>query len=207
MDWRLLIAGPGTVEGEKSQTGNHKLQMAEPADDQELTAEKTTIEGQLFVELLRKFGQAQTVVTGSSMLSSIWPGDILEVRDCGAERGSGADSIRTGDIVLFSREGRTVAHRVVQLMDEPGRTLLVTRGDRLLKPDPPVSPEELLGRVITIVRGGRRIAPRLTRWGKVVSWVFSHSELCTRVALRVARAAKRESGVRSQTRVADDSVH
>jgi hypothetical protein len=188
------------VERQRSESGNHKLQMAEQAKHQESIGERAAIQGQLFLEVLRKFGEAKLAVTGSSMLGSIWPGDVLEVRCCAAERDSaqGADSIRRGDIVLYARGGTIVAHRVVQLIAEPGRALLVTRGDGLLEPDPPVSPEELLGRVTTIVRGGRRIAPRLTRWGRVASWVFSHSDLCSRLALRVARARNQESGVRSQ---------
>jgi hypothetical protein len=99
----------------------------------------------------------------------------------------GAD-ISPGELVLFARAGGLVAHRVVRLIHEPGRTLLVTRGDRLRDLDPPVSPEELLGVVTGIVRDGRRLAPRLTRWGRMASWVFTRSDLCTRIALHLRRA-------------------
>jgi hypothetical protein len=77
-------------------------------------------------------------------------------------------------------------------------TLLITRGDRIRQPDPPVLPEELLGRVTMIVRGNRRIAPGLTRWGGVISWVLSRSHFCTRVLMHLNRVMERP-GTRSQS--------
>jgi hypothetical protein len=142
---------------------------------------RSELKGQLFLEVLKSFGQAKLAVTGSSMLSSIWPGDILEVsRQDAAE-------ICPGEVVLFERDGRLLAHRVVEKVCGPEGTLLITRGDGLRAAEPPVSPEELLGRVTAIVRGGRRIEPRLTRWGRVASWVLSRSDLCTSLALRLKR--------------------
>jgi hypothetical protein len=141
--------------------------------------QRTSTIQQLFLEVLQSSGQAKLAVTGTSMMSSIWPGDILEVH-----RQSAAE-ISPGEVVLFTRDGGLSAHRVVGKVGGPERTLLITRGDRLSQPDPPVSPEELLGRVTAILRGGRRIEPRLTRWGWVTSWVLSRSDLCTWLALRL----------------------
>ena len=142
---------------------------------------RSELKGQLFREVLKSSGQAKLAVTGSSMLSSIWPGDILEVR-----RQKAAETC-PGEVVLFERDGRLLAHRVVAKVGGPERTLLITRGDRLRRPEPPVSPEELLGRVTAIVRGECRSEPRLTRWGQVASWVLSRSDLCTRLVLRLKR--------------------
>jgi hypothetical protein len=142
---------------------------------------RNELKGRLFLEILKSSGQAKLRVTGTSMLSSIWPGDILEVRR------QNAGEICPGEVVLFERDGRLLAHRVVEKVGRPERTLLVTRGDGLRVPDSPVSPEELLGRVTAILRGGRRIVPRLTRWGRVVSWVLSRSDLCTKLALCLKR--------------------
>jgi hypothetical protein len=142
----------------------------------------------LFVEVLETFGQARLAVTGTSMLPSIWPGDILEVR-----RRSAAE-IAPGQLVLCARAGGFVAHRVVQLLPEPGRTLLVTRGDRLEQPDPPVSPEELLGVVTRIRRGHRWIVPRLTVWGGVGAWLLARSDLGTAMVLRVKKQWRVISG-------------
>lgn len=142
---------------------------------------RSELKGQLFLEILKSSGQAKLAVTGSSMLSSIWPGDILEVRR------QNAAEICLGEVVLFERDGRLLAHRVVEKVGGPERTLLVTRGDGLRAPDSPVSPQELLGRVTAILHGGRRLEPLLTRWGRAASWILSRSELCTKLALHVAR--------------------
>ena len=168
----------------------------------------------LFLEVLRSFGSARLRVTGTSMLPSIWPGDILEVsllpvssfespissfpgRGRAGERLAEArDSIRPGELVLYERSGRFFAHRVVGAMQmpitdcrDPSSTFLVTRGDRLRQPDPPVSPQELVGRVKAIVRGGRRIVPRRTWWGRAVSWVLCRSDVSTGILLRVRKTA------------------
>ena len=142
---------------------------------------RSELEGELFLEVLKSAGQARLAVTGTSMLPSIRPGDILEVHRQGME------AILPGDVVLFMRNGGFAAHRVVEKAGEPDRTLLITRGDALRVPDSPVTPEELLGRVAAILRGGRRLDPRLTRWARVASWFLARSEFCARAARRLSR--------------------
>ena len=137
----------------------------------------------LIAEVARRFGEVRLKVTGTSMLPSLWPGDILTVRRQG--------TAEIGEVVMFARQGRLVAHRVVGKTLRQDRTVLVTRGDRLRKPDPPVYAEELLGRVMAIERhpGGRprRIVPRLTVWAGMASWVLCRSEFCTQLLLRLRR--------------------
>jgi hypothetical protein len=115
------------------------------------------------------------------MLPAVWPGDILSVRS------HDAVEALPGDIVLFGREGRLVAHRVVERTLCQDRIQWVTRGDSVGGNDAPVSSHELLGRVTAIERGSRRIVPRLTFWGRIASWVLCRSEFCTRVLLRFSR--------------------
>ena len=134
----------------------------------------------LAVEVLRRFGEARLRVTGSSMLPTVWPGDLVAVR-----RQSMAE-IRQGHVVLFVRDGRFFAHRVVGKICQQDRTLLVTRGDRLKENDPPVSPAELLGRVTGVIRGSRCLVPALTVGRRIGSWLLCRSELGTRLALRLA---------------------
>ena len=69
----------------------------------------------LFVETLLRFGEGKLAVTGASMLPAVWPGDVLEVRR------QEAAGVRPGDVVLFRREGRLVAHRVVEQLEPAGR--------------------------------------------------------------------------------------
>jgi len=142
---------------------------------------RSELEGELFLKVFESAGQARLAVTGTSMLPSIRPGDMLEVHRQGME------AILPGDVVLFLRKGGFAAHRVVEKAGEPERPLLITRGDALRVPDPPVSPDELLGRVTAILRGGRRFDPRLTAWTRVASWLIAGSEFCARVARRLSR--------------------
>jgi hypothetical protein len=108
----------------------------------------------LAAQILRSFGTLRLRVTGSSMLPSLWPGDLLLIHRQEFGR------ISTGDIVLFAREGRLFAHRVISSAGERGGEQLVTRGDALRVPEPPVTSAELLGRVCLILRAGKWTAPR-----------------------------------------------
>lgn len=100
-------------------------------------------------EVLRSSGRLRLQVTGWSMLPSIWPGDtlILESAITG--------DVSEGDIVLFSRDCRLFAHRVVRAVEQG----LLTRGDAMPQADPPVAENELLGRVACIVRNGECVEP------------------------------------------------
>ena len=107
---------------------------------------------ELAAESLRSSGTLRLQVTGWSMLPSVWPGDTLMV-----ERVT-SSAVAEGDIVLFGRDRRLVAHRVVAKDSVPGDGIL-TRGDAMPAPDSPVSDRELLGRVSHIVRNGKCIEP------------------------------------------------
>jgi signal peptidase I len=143
------------------------------------------LKSQLFLEVLRSVGTARFAVTGDSMLPAVWPGDILEVRRVSVVE------IVPGQLALFKRDGRLFAHRVVEQVNEQGRTFLITRGDRLRKPDLPVLPEELVGQVTAIERGDRRLAPRATRSAPIVSWILCRSDFATGLLLRLGEMVRR----------------
>jgi signal peptidase I len=127
-------------------------------------------------EVLASFGEVRLPVTGSSMFPCMRPGDLLEIR-------RPTSPVQAGDVVVFERHGKLVAHRVV----ECAGGILVTRGDRLRYPDAPVSEDAILGRVTVIQRRGRAIAPHRTRFERIVSAALSRTEFGTRVALYFAR--------------------
>ena len=99
----------------------------------------------LIGDVLHRFGEATVRVTGSSMLPSIWPGDVLTIRR------RPVSETRTGEIAVFTRHGRLFAHRVVAHAGPH----LVTQGDGLPTPDGPVSDTELLGVVVSVSRDGK----------------------------------------------------
>jgi hypothetical protein len=102
-------------------------------------------------EVLRSHGEFRFVAWGSSMVPSLFPGDTLIVR---RETPEGACN---GDVVLFAREGRFYAHRLVNKADRGGTVHLTARGDSLCTSDPPFAGHEMLGRVEAVIRRGRQI--------------------------------------------------
>lgn len=135
---------------------------------------------QLATEVLRSSGALRLRVTGWSMLPAIWPGDTLVI-----ERLSSA--ISEGDIVLFSRGQRFVAHRVLAKPSASGDSKLQTQGDAVSRPDAPVAVGDLLGKVSVIERNGKCIEPsqRLRLSERTIAAMFRHSEIAARVVVGV----------------------
>ena len=129
----------------------------------------------LAAEVLHRFGEVRFVAHGSSMIPSIYPGDLLTVRS-----GSAADA-RRGEIVFFLLGGRPFVHRVTRKWPERNRVVFATRGDALAKEDPSVDASQLLGRVTSIQRRGKPVAivikpgpfTRAARWAVRNSLVFA----------------------------------
>jgi signal peptidase I len=103
----------------------------------------------LAAEVLRRFGELRLQVTGSSMVPSLWPGDLLLIRRAQMRQ------LSCGDLVLFCRGNRFFVHRALAV--SPNQVL--TRGDALATCDAAVTCDELLGRVTSIERDGIHRAP------------------------------------------------
>ncbi|MBA2675886.1 S26 family signal peptidase, partial [Ramlibacter sp.] len=104
---------------------------------------------ELAAQTLRQRGRLRLRVTGTSMLPSVLPGDVVFVRRCDG------GAMQCGELVLFQRAQRLYVHRVV------GRdgAALVTQGDANPQCDGPVQPSEFLGRVVRQLRGGTAFRP------------------------------------------------
>lgn len=144
---------------------------------------------QLAADAVRVFGKLRLKVIGSSMLPSVWPGDILSVRRAEISQ------VFIGDIVLFERDGRLCAHRVVDKIVATDQTYLVTQGQQVCSTDPPVSSRELLGLATSIERGRLRIDPRagLRMQWRILSVVLRRSAFATRLMLHLL--ASRQNSV------------
>lgn len=133
----------------------------------------------LIADVLHRFGEARVRVTGSSMLPSIWPGDVLTIRRRAIRE------VRTGEIAVFTRHDRLFAHRVVA---HAGRRL-VTQGDAVPSRDAPVNEAELLGAVVSVSRDGRNARPpkdpRLA--GRLVAALFRRSSRVNMLLQRLGR--------------------
>lgn len=132
-------------------------------------------------EVLRSSGTLRLQVMGWSMLPTIWPGDTLVIES------ANSNSVCEGDIVLFGRDRRLFAHRVVTKASQPGDSRVVTRGDAMPAADYPLAEDELLGKVSVIVRNGRCIAPsRSLRFSeRTVAALVRSSEIAARVVVGV----------------------
>jgi len=146
----------------------------------------TTLSCSLASEVVRTFGKVRLRVFGTSMVPSVLPGDLISVQR------AGLSGISCGEIVLYSREGRLFAHRVVGRAGSHEDPRLITRGDRLSHNDPPVSCSELLGRVTSIQcgdgRGHRQVRPavRLNTREQMIVRVLRTSDRATYLYLRLA---------------------
>lgn len=126
-------------------------------------------------EVLRRFGELRLQVTGASMLPSLWPGDLLTIHS------AQLSEVSRGDIVLFFREGRFFVHRALSVSADH----LLTRGDGLATPDPPVGPNELLGRVVSVARHGALGCPApLGTFGRFLAFGVRRSTLFYKILLR-----------------------
>jgi len=120
------------------------------------------------------------------MVPSILPGDLISVQR------TDLSEISVGDIVLYWRDGRLFAHRVVARAGSHDDPRLVTRGDRLSYTDPLVSSFELLGRVTSIQCGNGlghrpvRSAARERAWEHMIVRILQTSDLATSLYLRLA---------------------
>lgn len=106
------------------------------------------------------------------MLPSIWPGDTLIVERVDFSH------VMEGEVVFFRRDRRLFAHRLVR-----NEVDMLTRGDSMATPDSPIERDEILGRVVSIVRNGKSLQPRtsLRVHERVVAGLVRRSELAARV--------------------------
>jgi hypothetical protein len=131
------------------------------------------LKAELAAEVVRCFGELRLRVTGSSMLPAIRPGDDLLIRHCRIEEAC------PGDVVLFMRHRRLFTHRVTSRSG----ACIITQGDGIGEPDPCVTADELLGRVIGITRRGKNIpnASKLTLPARLAAALFRRSAAAGRL--------------------------
>ncbi|HMD30963.1 MAG TPA: S24/S26 family peptidase [Candidatus Acidoferrales bacterium] len=131
---------------------------------------------ELAADLLQRGERMSLRVSGSSMLPSLFPGDVLTFRRCAPAE------IVVGDIVLFMREGRCFVHRVEERMALGGDSRIRTRGDALPSCDAPVGETEVMGRLSLVERKGWRLQPpRLGPVRSLLAGVVRHSPWAARV--------------------------
>jgi len=102
---------------------------------------------------------ARFVARGDSMHPAIRDGEAVCV-----ERPE--SPLLVGDVVLARAARGLTAHRIVRVGRHTGAIEIVTRGDNCFRNDPPLTPDDLVGRVVSVERNGCQIRlfdKRLTR--------------------------------------------
>jgi hypothetical protein len=108
---------------------------------------------ELFLDALRRNGEARLRLHGGSMWPWLRGGDEVVVRS------EPAAQIAPGAIVVCRREGRLFAHRVLRrARASDGGVSLVLKGDTLPAADPAAREEQIVGRVVRVLRGRREIS-------------------------------------------------
>jgi signal peptidase I len=138
----------------------------------------------LLTEVVHNTGSASLKVTGFSMLPALRPGDVITV-----ERHT-LDKLQPGRIILFRRDGRLTAHRIIRASAES----LLTQGDSVPAQDLPVQPTEIVGQVVGIHRNGRSVDPQYKLAQRLISSVLRKSDWCTRLFLRLTSTRQHFSG-------------
>lgn len=133
----------------------------------------------LLEEIVRSFNGIRLRVLGTSMAPSVLPGDVVSVRRVKL------DEISVGEIVLFSRGGRFFVHRVVSTPTASKTSCLITRRDRLGHDDPPVNSWEILGRVVSIERGNRKVGISKSGSNRLMARLLQSSDRATYLYVRL----------------------
>jgi signal peptidase I len=151
----------------------------------ELVPDDVRLRAEMLADVLRSGGTVTLRVFGGSMWPWLRSGDAISVRRDDAAR------IHLGEVVLFLREGRLFAHRVIRKLARDGRAVLITKGDALPRADAPLADAELLGRVFRVRRAGREFAldsPQRRALGRAAAWVTHSSRFWYPLARALRRA-------------------
>lgn len=134
----------------------------------------------LVADVVYATGSAKLKVNGLSMLPAIWPGDVLTISRISPKL------LEPDQIVLYRRNGKLTAHRVVEVAHDH----FLTRGDCVPSLDPPVTFSAMVGQVVGVSRNGHAVKFQPSPWQRTAAWFLRHSELSVRLLLHF-RAALR----------------
>lgn len=120
------------------------------------TTESASIKNHIRViwsrEKIQQPGPVEFLNYGHSMKPLICEGDLVEVRNLPPDR------LRIGDIILAQSTRLStglIIHRVIAKRRQNGNSYLLTQGDANPYPDPPIYPEDILGKVISVKRNNK----------------------------------------------------
>jgi len=162
---RKVTSAGSTTWSANSSTLQRKNQVSGRFISDQATIARQRTAVKLAREELAQGGLIRLRVSGDSMAPLIEPGDVVLVRHVNPE------DLRRGDLILVEQGGAFLTHRLVTA----GAHRVRTKGDNASHADPPVLPQDVLGRVMGVEKGdvqsppkdGRRIELDEGRWPMV----------------------------------------
>lgn len=91
----------------------------------------------------------KVILTGS-MEPVIEPGDIILIKKF--ETREQIEALDVGDVIVFKREGKSISHRIINIVQQEGRVLYETKGDANQSADTTwVSLQNLEGKMVRVI--------------------------------------------------------
>jgi signal peptidase I len=103
-------------------------------------------------------GRLSVKVHGGSMGPFIGDGDIIITKKVDPK------AMVRGEVILYRRREKYCAHRIIRKSKENGKTVFITKGDRLYHLDAPVDEEQILGKVIAVMKKNQIINLTSKKW-------------------------------------------
>lgn len=107
----------------------------------------------LAAEVLKLGHRVRIPTVGTSMHPFIRYGQVIHIQS------ATMSGLAVGDIVVYVSGRRMVAHRVLKKGRDEEGPFLLTKGDSFSAFDAPVRPEQVLGKVVAVEKGRRRVNP------------------------------------------------
>ena len=110
---------------------------------------------------------------GKSMRWFIQEGDVLLAQKVVPQH------LSIGDIAVFKPriQNETITHRLIFKKNKSGKVVFIFKGDDLINFDEPIVSECIIGKIIAVVRGSRRVDLQTIR-GKIISLSFFFFSIC-----------------------------
>jgi len=129
--------------------------MSRPIDHSDLL--------KLCQEILGKGSTLRFRALGGSMFPFIRPGDIITAKPIPPK------NLIVGQVLFYYKDGNFFAHR---LKEKSSNSLMITRGDNLPFNDGFITPSEVLGKIVTIERKGKKIDME-SGFMRLVNWIVA----------------------------------
>ncbi len=91
------------------------------------------------------FGVRPYLLSGISMEPAFQRGDVVVIREVPIE------SLEVNDVIRFNQSSFEFVHRIVEILEDEGELVFLTKGDNVDKPDPLVAADRITGKVVFVL--------------------------------------------------------